>query len=84
MFVTLYTFTGGCREFADEITSSVHTTRAGADAAMAAWLDANDDADCECDDDADCECDEFAVWHGYVSEVVIDISDAVITSGEDA
>ena len=67
MKVTLYLFTGGSREYADEITSSVHATLAGAEAAEKEWLADNEDPE------------EEYPWFGMVETVELDITDASIT-----
>lgn len=67
MKVTLYVFTGGSREFSDEITSSVHATLAGAEAAEVEWLANNDDPE------------EEYPWFGTVETITVDITDAEIS-----
>ncbi len=67
MKVTLFVFTGGSREFSDEITSSVHTSLSGAEAAEREWLADNEDED------------EEYPWFGTVETIEVDITDAIIT-----
>lgn len=67
MKITLWVFTGGCRHFADEITSQVFTTREEADAAEAKWLEPNADYD-ESDEDDDYDSPYF----GFVEKIEID------------
>ena len=66
MKVTLWVFTGGSREYADEITSSVHPTLASAEAAEREWLSNNED-----------DKEEYP-WFGTVEKVEVDITDANI------